>query len=58
MEFVIQAENSGSLAANLQTILKTDVFSKAFKEDQKKEIIINLLYVGFQAEYKIVRDID
>ena len=45
------------LAANLQCILKTDLFSNTFSEDQRKKIITNLLFVGFQSKYKLVKDV-
>ncbi|MDN5614003.1 MAG: hypothetical protein L0G33_10540, partial [Staphylococcus equorum] len=45
------------LAANLQCILKTDLFSNTFSEDQRKKLITNLLYVGFQSKHKLVKHI-
>ena len=45
------------LAASLQCILKTDLFSNTFSEDQRKRIITNLLFVGFHSKYKLVKHI-
>ncbi|CUM50130.1 unnamed protein product [Debaryomyces tyrocola] len=56
-ESVKQIIPEGRLAANLQTILKTDVFSSNFSQDETKKIMTDLLYVGFQSKYEIVTDI-
>ena len=45
------------LADNLQSILKTNIFSSTFNEDQRKRVIINLLCVGFQSKHKLVKHI-
>ena len=44
-------------ANNLQCILRTDLFSNTFSEDQRKRVITNLLYVGFQSKHKHVKDV-
>ena len=45
------------LAANLQCILKTDLFSSTFSEDQRKRVITKLLGVCFKQDYKLVKHI-
>ena len=45
------------LAANLQCILKTDLFSNTFSEDQRKKVITMLLGVCFKQDYKLVKHI-
>lgn len=40
----------GRLAANLQSILKTDIFSKAYSEGQRKMLITKLLGVCFKQD--------
>ena len=43
------------LATNLQTILKTDVFSSNFSQGESKKIITKLLGVCFKQDYEIVK---
>ena len=45
------------LAANLQCILRTDLFSNTFSKEQRKNVISNLLFVSFQLKHKIVTNI-
>ena len=45
------------LAANLQCILKTDLFSNTFSQDQRKKVITKLLGVCFKQDYKLVKHI-
>ena len=45
------------LASNLQHILRTNVFSNAFNEYHRKNIITNLLCLGFHLKYKLVKHI-
>ena len=45
------------LAANLQSILRTNIFSNTFNEDQRKILIAKLLGVCFKQDYKLVKHI-
>ncbi|CUM48546.1 unnamed protein product [Debaryomyces tyrocola] len=45
------------LAANLQCILRIDLFSNAFSEYQRKRVITKLLGVCFKQDYKLVKHI-
>ncbi|CUM53638.1 unnamed protein product, partial [Debaryomyces tyrocola] len=44
-------------ANNLRCILRTEPFSHTFSDDQRKKVITNLLYVGFQSKHKLVKHI-
>lgn len=41
----------------MQCILKTDPFSNTLSENQRKRIITNLLFVGFQSKHKPIKHI-
>lgn len=45
------------LATNLQSILKTDIFSKTYNEDQTKMLIAESFGVCFKQDYKLVKHV-
>ena len=47
----------GRLAFNLENILRTDIFTSNFNQDETKRIITNMLFLGLHMKYMLVTDV-